>query len=209
MKVGTRMDIIYPGSTLRTITSQPEHHTGITDIAASLRAEAARSPDYDVLDLLPTSRSNIGYWYSWTNYLLHPDASFTLNYKARWIPYLLEFERRATTPKRIPAHLESHRRYFLSGWAERDHGGKLPLALFVFETRRDENTFLSIVSKLDSAPLSTSNFETITKRGVLGHSWQLPPPSPDSIDTESAYRHGCPTVPLTPSQGLPIGGTPA
>ncbi len=165
---------IYPGSTLRTIISQLEHHNGITDFAAALMAEAALSPDYEVLDLLPTSRSTIGYWYSWTNYVLHPDASFTLAYKGRWVPCLLEFERRATTPKRIPARLESYRRYFQSGWAERDHGGQPPLVLFVFETRHDENTFLRVVSKLESAPIFTTNVQTLDERGVLGQSWRTP-----------------------------------
>ena len=174
--LGDHPDPVYPGTTLRTTISQLEHHTGITDFAAALMAEVARSPDYEVLELLPTSRSTIGYWYSWTNYVLHPDASFTLDYKGRWAPCLLEFERRATTPKRIPARLESYRRYFLSGWADRDHGGKLPLVLFVFETRHDENTFLRVVPKLESAPIFTTNVHTLDERGVLGQSWQMPPP---------------------------------
>ena len=55
--------------------------------------------------------------------MLHPDASFTLEYQGRWHPYVLEFERRATTPKRVAARLKSYRRYFLSGWAKRDHQG--------------------------------------------------------------------------------------
>ena len=36
-----------------------------------------------------------------------------------------------------------------------------------------------------------------------------PVPFLDPIDTEIAYRHRRPAVPLTPSQGLPIGGPPA
>ena len=178
--LGTRQEPIYPGSTLRTVISQLEHHTGITNFAAALMTEVARSPDYDVMDLLPTSRSTIGYWYSWTNYVLHPDASFTLAYKGRWVPCLLEFERRATTPKRIPVRLESYRRYFQSGWARKDHGGKLPLVLFVFETQHYENIFLRVASKLESAPLFTTNVQTLNKRGVLGQSWRMPPPHPST-----------------------------
>ena len=49
---------------------------------------------------LPTSRSSIGCRYDWTTYVIHPDASFTLEYKGQWRPHLLKFERRATTPKR-------------------------------------------------------------------------------------------------------------
>ena len=178
VRLGARKAAIYPGSTLRTIISQLEHHTGITNFAAALRAEAARSSDYNVLDLLPTSRSTIGYWYQWTNYVLHPDASFTLDYKGRWTPCLLEFERRATTPKRIPARLESYRRYFRSGWPDRDHGGKLPLVLFVFETPAEEDTFLTVASTVERVPLFTSNAQTLAEKGVLGHSWRMPLPRP-------------------------------
>ena len=59
--LGAHPDPVYPGTTLSTIFSQLEHHNGITDFAAALMAEVARSPDHDVLDLLPTSRSTIGY----------------------------------------------------------------------------------------------------------------------------------------------------
>ena len=31
------------------------------------------------MDLLPTSRSSIGYYYHGTNYVVHPDASVTLD----------------------------------------------------------------------------------------------------------------------------------
>ena len=66
--------------------------------------------------MLPMSRSSAGYWYMGTNYVVHPDASFQLGYRGQWRPYFLEYERRATTPKRVPAKLESYRRYFQSGW---------------------------------------------------------------------------------------------
>ena len=102
---------------MRAIASQLQHHSGITDFAAALTAEVTRTPGYELLDLLPTSRSSAGYWYMGTNYVVHPDVSFQLGYRGQWRPYFLEYERRATTPKRVPAKLESYRRYFQSGWA--------------------------------------------------------------------------------------------
>ena len=96
-------------------------------------------------DLLPTSRSSIGYRYDWTTYVIHPDASFTLEYKGRWRPYLLEFERRATTPKRARSRLKSYQPLLPdSGWAERDHEGRPPRVLFVFESPDNENAFLDV-----------------------------------------------------------------
>ena len=170
----------YAGTALRAIASQQRHHEGVTGFAAALSTEVARSPDHDLFDLLPTSRSTIGYRYDWTTYVMLPDASFTLEYRGRWRPYLLEFERRATTPKRILDRLESYRRYFLSGWAERDHGGFLPRVLFVFETPGNEEAFLDSTASVRSVPFLTSNVGTLAECGVLGHSWRESPSASSS-----------------------------
>ena len=167
---------IYAGTAVRALASQMRHHAGVVDFAAALSAEVARSPDHDLFDLLPTSRSSIGYRYDWTTYVIHPDASFTLEYKGRWRPYLLEFERRATTPKRARSRLKSYQRYFLSGWAERDHEGRPARVLFVFESPDNENTFLDVADTVEGVPIITSNAKTLAKRGILGDSWILPPP---------------------------------
>ena len=98
---------IYAGTALRALASQPRHHDGVTGFAAALSAEVSCSPDHDLFDLLPTHRASIGYRCHGNNYMIHPDASFTLEYKGRWLPFLLEFERRATTPRRIPMRLAS------------------------------------------------------------------------------------------------------
>ena len=171
---------VYAGTALRALASQLRHHEGVTGFAVALSAEVARSPDHDLFDLLPTSRSSIGYRYDWTTYVILPDASFTLEYRGRWRPYLLEFERRATTPKRILDRLESYRRYFLSGWAERDRGGFLPRVLFVFKTPDNETTFLNAADRLDGPPIITSNVETLAECGVLGYSWRESPPASSS-----------------------------
>ena len=139
----------YAGTSLRALASQPEHQDAVTGLAAALTAGCARSLDHGVLDLRD------GYRYC-----------------------LLEFERRATTPKRVRARLENYRRYFQSGWAERDHGGRLPLVLFVFETPDDEDAFLRVAGRSNRVPLSSSNLELLTERGVLGDAWRLPPPNP-------------------------------
>ena len=167
---------IYAGTAMRTLASQMRHHAGVIDFAAALSTEVACSPDHDLFDLLPTSRSSIGYRYDWTTCVIHPDASFTLEYKGRWRPYLLEFERRATTPKRARSRLKSYHRYFDSGWAERDHEGRLPRVLFIFESPGSENAFLDVADTVNGVPIITSNTEILSKRGILGDSWILPPP---------------------------------
>ncbi len=167
---------VYAGTALRALASQMRHHSGVVGFASALSAEVARSPDHDLFDLLPTHRSSIGYRHDRTAYAIHPDASFTLEYRGEWRPFLLEFERRATTPKRIPKRLRSYRRYFTSGWAERDHGGRPPHALFVFESHDSETAFLDIADEMQEIPIVTSNIETIAENGVLGDAWIFPPP---------------------------------
>ena len=167
---------IYSGTAVRALASQLRHHAGVIDFASTLSAEVARSPDHDLWDLLPTSRSSIGYRHDWTTYVIHPDASFTLEYKGRCRPYLLEFERRATTPKRARSRLKSYRRYFDSGWAERDHEGRLPGVLFVFESLASEKAFLNVADTVKGVPITTSNAKSLAKRGILGDAWILPPP---------------------------------
>ena len=169
---------VYAGTGLRDIASQMEHHDAITGFAAALSVETARSPDYEVLDLMPTSRSAVGYRWDWTNYVVHPDASFQLAYQGQWRFYLLEFERRATTPRRVRTRLGNYRRYFNSGWPNRDHGGLPPLVLFVFPNPGAEEGFLHGVSGAHRPILFTSNLQTLDERGVLGNAWQLPPPHP-------------------------------
>ena len=167
---------VYAGTALRALASQPDHHAALTTLAAGLAAGCARSRDYGVLDLLPTSRSAVGYWHDNTNYVVHSDVSFTLDLPRGYRHCFLEFERRATTPRRVRARLENYRRYFRSGYARQDHGGEWPLVLFVFETPDDEDAFLDAAAGVDHAPFASSDLETIARRGILADTWLLPEP---------------------------------
>ena len=169
---------VYAGTALRSVASQPDHHAALTTLAATLTAECAKSQEYGVLDLLPTSRSAVGYWHDDTNYVVHPDISFTLDLPAGYRHCFMEYERRATTPRRVRARLENYRRYFRSGYARRDHGGELPLVLFVFETPDDEDAFMDAASYVDHAPFASSNLETIAQHGILADTWLPPAPEP-------------------------------
>ncbi|MCY4528928.1 MAG: hypothetical protein OXD46_07900, partial [Chloroflexi bacterium] len=78
--------------------------------------------------------------------------------------------------KRARARLQSYQRYFLSGWAKRDHGGHLPNVLFVFESFDNETAFLDVADTMKEIPIVTSNAETLAEHGVLGEAWTFPPP---------------------------------
>ncbi len=172
---------VYAGTALRSLDSQMSHQDAINTAVAVLSAEAARSKDHHLLELLPTSRSSIGYRYQGDDYVIHPDATFWLSYQGDWRPYLLEFERRAVTPKRVRARLKNYPRYFASGWADLDHAGQLPLVLFVFETHDAEDAFL-LAARAHRLPICTSNLELINDLGVLREVWRWPPPNaPDRL----------------------------
>ena len=75
-----------------------------------------------------------------------------------------------------PSRLKSYRRYFDSGWAKRDHEGRLPRVLFVFESPDNENAFLDVADTVEGVPIITTNAETLAEHGILGDAWVLPPP---------------------------------
>ena len=162
----------FHGTSLRTIVAQLDHHDAVTSFAATLTSEVTRTEAYEVFDLQPTSRSTIGYKYNDINYVLHPDAAFILGRWGYVRHCLLEFERRAITPKRIRAKLLNYSRYYRSGWSDRDHGGYEPLVLFVFDTLRSERSFLRVAAGINTPPLLTSNNKLIVQRGVLGDVWR-------------------------------------
>ncbi|MCY3695585.1 MAG: replication-relaxation family protein, partial [Chloroflexi bacterium] len=159
-------------SLVQTAANQHRHQAGVTDFCARLCAETARSPKHELLDLLPTQRSQISYEHQWTRYPLYPDASFQLRADDDWHWCLVEFERRATTPRRVPERLRAYRRYFGSDYVRPDHGGQLPLVLFVFETERAESTFLDTAEQVSPAPFLSSNLDAIEAHEMLGRSWR-------------------------------------
>ncbi|MYD35714.1 MAG: hypothetical protein F4X20_01625 [Dehalococcoidia bacterium] len=169
---GDTTSIPYLGTALRTMEAQPHHHAGITDFAATLTAKAKFSRDYDVRFLLPTARSQITYSYDVKNHVLMPDASFQLAFRGDWHTYFLEFERRATTLKRVTERLQSYIRYFKSDYARKDHGGRWPRVLFIFESDASESNFMLATRKVSWAPFLSTTTDILAKRGPLASAWR-------------------------------------
>ena len=94
----------------------------------------------------------MGYWHDNTSYVVDPAGSLTLHLPVGCRHCFMEYERRATTPRRVRDRLENYRRYFRSGYDRRDHGGEPPLVQFVFETPDDEDAFMDAASYVDHAP---------------------------------------------------------
>ena len=167
----------YLGSALRALASQREHQRGLLAFFDMLCSEVTYRPGYELVDLLPTHRSQITYRFREKGYVIHPDASYRLAYRGESQWCLLEYERRATTPKRVPERLHAYRRYFASGYPRRDHGGQLPLVLFVFESEPAEEVFLRAAAGLPDVPLASATTEALGWDGALGRTWRRPAPA--------------------------------
>ena len=168
---------VYIGTSLRSLASQRDHQRGIVGFASRLSAEVGALPDeYELYDLLPTHRSQISYDAEGARQLLLPDVSFLLAHLGYFEWCLFEYERRATTPRRLPTRLRSYERYFRSRYAANDHGGLPPLVLFLFESERAEAGFLHVASFLPGVLLASTTRAVLEERGVLEQAWRLPPP---------------------------------
>ena len=168
---------VYIGSSLRSLASQRDHQRGIVGFASRLSAEVgALAEEYELFDLLPTHRSQISYDAAGARQLLLPDVSFLLAHLGYFEWCLFEYERRATTPRRLPARLRSYERYFKSRYAANDHGGLPPLVLFLFESERAEAGFLHVASFLPGVLLASTTTAVLEEGGVLEQSWRLPAP---------------------------------
>ena len=177
---------VYAGTALRAMASQPEHHAALLTLAAGLTAECARSRDYGVLDLLTTSRSAVGYWHDDTNYVVHPDLSFTLDLPRGYRHCFLEFERRTPRPGGCAPGWRTTAATSGEATPAGTTAGNCPLVLFVFATPDDEDAFLDAADGVDHAPFARSNLETIARRGILADSWLLP--EPDTGDSLTLQR---------------------
>ena len=168
---------VYIGTSLRSLASQRDHQRGIVGFASRLSAEVGALPEeYELFDLLPTHRSQISYDAVGARQLLLPDVSFLLAHLGYFEWCLFEYERRATTPRRLPTRLRSYERYFKSRYAANDHGGLPPLVLFLFESERAEAGFLHVASFLPDVLLASTTTAVLEERGVLEQAWRLPPP---------------------------------
>ena len=167
---------IYAGTAVRALASQMRHHAGVISFAAACQPRSSAPPTTTCSTWCPrpapaSATATTGPPTSST-----PTPHSPWNTKVSGVPTCWSS---SAGPRRrsVPApRLKSYRRYFQSGWAERDHDGLLPRVLFVFESPGNENAFLDVADTVKGVPIITSNAETIAERGILGDAWILPPP---------------------------------
>ena len=175
---GYRLD----GGRLRQLAGQLRHTDGVHRFV-SLLAEACRSSeDAQLLEALPSHRSERWFVVGGRYYGVRPDASGVVRAGRAHVPFLLEYEERATTPTAASSRLDPYRRYFdvltrVEDW------GRHPALLVVFGEAGDASRFaahcarnLSVPRTFsgDRLPLYVCSVDDLVRTGVLGKSWLAP-----------------------------------
>lgn len=56
-------------------------------------------------------------------------------------------------------------------YVERDHDGRSPHMLFVFESPNSESVFPDVVDNVNGMPIITTSVEDLAEHGVMGDAW--------------------------------------
>jgi len=162
------------GARTRQLLRHLDHTEAVHAFAARLVAQA-RSEDSAVTQLDPPQRASRYFRYQGRLHSIQPDAFGLLRGPDRYIPFFLEWERRAIRPKTMAARLAPYLRYF-EGRRPLDGHGAAPRLLVVFEQDLLASRFMAVArSEMDRAeaqiPLFVSDRERIESAGPLGAIW--------------------------------------
>ena len=175
---GYRLD----GGRVKELARQLRHADGVHSFV-SLLAEACReSRDVELEEVLPPHRSERWFEIGRQHYGIRPDASGVIRTGRELLPFLLEYEERATRPATTDSRLDPYRRYFdvvthVEDW------GRYPVVLVVFNETETASRFASHCAQHLTAPrtftgvrlpLYVSSNVDLTRTGILGESWLQP-----------------------------------
>ena len=161
---------------LRAVSRQLEHLDGITRFM-SLYGKGRE--DFDLIEALPTHRSE-----RWTGRgrdkkAILPDASFIASVKGEVLPFVLEFERRADKPSSMAERLTPYKQYYDDMFSYEDLG-KVLTTLFLFDDKIKASDFSSYcfsgraatrTERGRTVPLYVSSSEVIEDRGCWADVW--------------------------------------
>ena len=175
---GYRLD----GGRVKELARQLRHADGVHGFV-SLLAEACReSHNVELEEVLPPHRSERWFEIEGQPHGLRPDASGAIRTGRGLLPFLLEYEERATRPATTDSRLDPYRRYFdvvtrVEDW------GRYPVVLVVFNETEAASRFASHCARNITAPrtftgarlpLYVSSMVDLTRTGVLGEIWLQP-----------------------------------
>ena len=164
------------GGKLRVVSRQLEHLDGITEFFSVL---GGGTDGLDVVEVLPTHRSERWARIGRRMRAILPDGAFVAKTRDSVIPFALEFERRAVTPKLMNQRLRPYKQYYDAVYRFEDHGAIL-VTLIVFESVVHASDFASHCSsgRVDARtsrgrnmPLYVSSIEAIREKGLWEEIW--------------------------------------
>ena len=164
------------GGKLRVVSRQLEHLDGITEFFSVL---GGGTEGLDVVEVLPTHRS--GRWARIGRRMraILPDGAFVAKTRDSVVPFALEFERRAVTPKLMNQRLRPYKQYYDAVYRFEDHGAIL-VTLIVFESVVHASDFASHcasgrvearTSRGRNMPIYVSSIEAIREKGLWEEIW--------------------------------------
>ena len=170
------------GGRLRQLARQLRHTDGVHRFVSRLAEACRQSDDAALVEVLPAHRSERWFEIGGTHYGVRPDASGVIDAGRGNVPFLLEYEERATTPAATSSRLDPYRRYFdvvtrVEDW------GRHPVVLVLFAETGAASRFaahcatnLSVPRTFTGArlPLYVSSAEDLLRSGILGENWLAP-----------------------------------
>ena len=164
------------GGKLRVVSRQLEHLDGITEFFSVL---GGGTEGLDVVEVLPTHRSERWARIGRRMRAILPDGAFVAKTRDSVVPFALEFERRAVTPKLMNQRLRPYKQYYDAVYRFEDHGAIL-VTLMVFESVVHASDFAShcgsgrVVARTSrgrNMPLYVSSIEAIREKGLWEEIW--------------------------------------
>ncbi|MYA01814.1 MAG: hypothetical protein F4Y35_08515 [Chloroflexi bacterium] len=162
------------GTRTRQLLRHLDHSEAVHGFVGRLAADA-RSADLAVAQLDPPQRASRYFRHRGRLHSIQPDAFGLLRGPDRYLPFFLEWERRAIRPKTMAARLAPYLRYFEGHRPLDDHGAK-PRLLVVLEQDLLASRFMTVaraeMERTDvQIPLFVSDRERIESAGPLGKVW--------------------------------------
>ena len=170
------------GGRLRQLARQLRHTDGVHRFVSRLAEACRQSDDAALVEVLPAHRSERWFEIGGRHFGVRPDASGAIDAGRGYLPFLLEYEERATTPAATNSRLDPYRRYFdvvtrVEDW------GRHPVVLVLFAETGAASRFAAYCAGHLAAPrtftgarlpLYVSSAGDLLRSGVLGESWLAP-----------------------------------
>ena len=162
---------------LRQLRRERGHTDALYGIVARARADTGKSRDYELSYLRPERLSKIHFTppNMRGTLSLSPDAAGCLSYRDEgedyFVPFYLEYERRAANPQKIRERLSSYQRFYREYPFSQMSFFAQPV-LFVVPTERIEQRYLEAIARhFEWMPVCVSNLEILSEEGFLGDIW--------------------------------------